>query len=113
MDGKIDISSAWVDITDKGLILKQAHIPHYTQSQSFDKDVDPLRERVLLANKNEIKKLGKAIAQKGLTIIPLNVHYSDTKKIKLEIGIARGKKEHDKRDAIKQKDMERDIRRQE
>jgi SsrA-binding protein len=67
------------------------------------------RDRKLLLHKREILKLGGRATEKGLTIMPLRAYFKGSR-VKLEIGLARGKRAHDKRDAIKQKDIERDAR---
>lgn len=67
------------------------------------------RERRLLLNKNEIKKLDIATRQKGYTIIPLELYFDDNNRVKVELGLARGKAQHDKRDSLKQKDMAREV----
>ncbi len=69
-----------------------------------------MRERKLLAHRHEIRELEIAISQKGMTLVPLKAYFSDGR-VKLEIGIARGKKLHDKRDSIRERDVERDIKR--
>ena len=77
----------------------------------FNVSMDETRDRKLLLTKPEIKKLGKVVSEKGLTIIPLSLLYSDTRKIKVEIAICRGKKLYDKRQDLKKKQMDLDARR--
>ena len=74
------------------------------------KDYDPYRKRKLLLHKEEIKKLIGINEQKGLTMVPISV-YNVGKKLKVEIAVARGKKKYDKRETIKKRDNDRDIRR--
>jgi SsrA-binding protein len=84
-------------------------IPPY-QPANTPKDYDPARSRRLLLTKKEIENLGKMEEQKGLTIVPLSV-YNKGRKLKVEIAIVRGKKKYDKRETIKKRDTEREIRR--
>lgn len=86
------------------------NIPPY-QIKNTAKDYDPKRNRKLLLNKIEIQKLAALEAKKGLTIVPISV-YSKGKKIKVQIAIVRGKKQFDKRNDIKKRDTDRDIRRE-
>jgi len=90
--------------------LVGATIPPY-QPANMPKDYDPERTRKLLLNKKEIGELGDAESQKGLTIVPISV-YSKGRNLKLQIAIARGKKKHDKRQTIKERDTKKDIERQ-
>ena len=71
---------------------------------------EPLRDRKLLLKKKEINKLEKSVKEKGLTIIPLNVTLTSTGFIKIEIGLVKGKKSYDKRNALKAKDAERELK---
>jgi SsrA-binding protein len=82
------------------------HISPYKEGNIFN--VDPRRTRKLLLHKKEIKKLEKEIMQEGLTIVPLQLYFN-TSKAKLEIAVAKGKKNYDKRQSLKEKDMKRDI----
>jgi len=84
-------------------------IPPY-QPANTPKDYEPLRNRRLLLTKKEIIDLAKSEGQKGLTIIPLSV-YNKGRKLKLEIAVVRGKKKYDKRESIKKRDTDREIRR--
>jgi SsrA-binding protein len=86
-----------------------ADIPPY-QVANTPKEYDTKRNRKLLLNKKEITKLTEFEKQKGLTIIPLSV-YNKGRKLKLEIAVVRGKKKYDKRETIKKRDTEREIRR--
>jgi SsrA-binding protein len=84
-------------------------IPPY-QPVNTPKDYDPLRNRRLLVTKKEIGRLEKEAEQKGLTIVPISV-YNKGRRVKMEIAVVRGKKKYDKREAIKKRDTEREIRR--
>lgn len=84
-------------------------IPPY-QTNNTPKEYDPLRTRKILLNKKEITELEKVSENRGLTLIPILL-YSKGRKIKIEIAVAKGKKLHDKREAIKKRDTDRDLRR--
>jgi SsrA-binding protein len=86
------------------------HIPPY-QLNNTPKDYDPIRNRRLLLVKKEIDAIAGAESKKGLTIVPISL-YTKGRKIKVSIGIGRGKKKYDKRETIKKRDMERDVARE-
>ncbi len=104
--GKGSLQDAFVTITEDEVFLRNATIPHYTQASVFNHDEK--RSRKLLLNHQEIKKLHRQIEIKGLTVIPLGI-YLKNNFIKVKISTARGKKLHDKREAIKKKESERTI----
>jgi len=105
-EGKVEIKESYVILKNNELFLFGSHIsPLNTTSSHIIPD--PTRTRKLLLNRIEINRLGEKISQKGATIIPLRIYWLRGK-IKIEIGLAKGKKEHDKRQAIKQKDWKRD-----
>jgi len=89
--------------------LVGATIPAW-QIANAPKNYDPERSRTLLLSSKEIARVASAEGEKGLTIVPISV-YNKGRKLKLEIGIVRGKKAHDKRETIKKRDTEREIRR--
>ncbi len=97
-------------IFQKGeLWIKSLHIAEY--SHGTVNNHDPVRDRKLLLNKRELKKLESRIKEKGYTIIPLRIFFTENNLAKLEIGLAKGKKLHDKRESIKQRDTEREMKR--
>lgn len=106
--GKINMSDGWIGITNDEAILKQVHISHYTHGNIFNHD--ETRERKLLLHKKEIFKLDRAVATKGLTIVPLKL-YLKNGWFKVEIGLGKGKKLFDKRASAKKKDADRQIAR--
>lgn len=108
-NGRGSLDSAYVIVRGDEVFLTNANIAAYQQANA-PKDYDPMRARKLLLHKKEIKKLAEAENHKGLTIVPISV-YIKNGKIKTEIGIARGKKKYDKRETIKRRDTERDLRR--
>ncbi|MBE2231672.1 MAG: SsrA-binding protein SmpB [Chitinophagaceae bacterium] len=97
-------------LVDKGEIwVKSLHIAEY--SHGTINNHDPLRDRKLLLEKREIRKIQGKLKEKGYTLIPLRIYFSDKNLAKMEIGLARGKKLHDKRDTLRQKDAEREMKR--
>lgn len=90
--------------------LIESNIPPF-QEKNTPKEYNPRRNRRLLLTKEEISKLASLESKKGLTIVPISV-YSKGRKIKAEISIVRGKKKHDKRQSIKKRDIEREMRRE-
>ena len=105
---KVNISDGYVSIDNSEAYLKQVHISPYEQGNIFN--VDPLRVRKLLLHKYEIKNLIGEMTQKGYTLVPLKV-YLKRGKVKVEIGLAKGKKTYDKREALAKKDSERRLQR--
>jgi len=91
------------------LWLKSLHIAEYVQGNINNHD--PVRDRKLLLQKREIKKIESKLKEKGYTLIPLRIFFSTKGLAKIEIGLAKGKKLHDKRESIKQKDVEREMKR--
>lgn len=102
--GKANIKEAYVRIKDNEAYIYGMHISPYEKSNSWGQD--PLRIRKLLLHKKEIIKLASQVAQKGLTLVPLSV-YLKKGLVKMEIGVARGKKLYDKRQDIMKRDAER------
>lgn len=107
--GKASFADAYCLFQDGELWLKSMHIAEYTHGNANNHD--PLRDRKLLLTKRELKKWEGKIKEKGYTIIPLRMFFNEKNFIKVEIGLAKGKKMHDKRDSIKQKDTEREMKR--
>lgn len=105
--GNCSLRGAFVGIRGNEAFLIGANIPAF-QPKNAPKDYDSLRTRKLLFSKNELEELKDAEGTKGLTIIPLSV-YNKGRFLKLDIAIARGKKKFDKRQAIKKRDVERDL----
>lgn len=109
-EGKISIKESYVNIKDGEVYLINCHISHYEAANLLNHK--PLRDRKLLLHKQEIKRLTGKIKQKGLTVIPTKVVINDKGLIKVEIALARGKKVYEKRETIKERDRERDMRAQ-
>ncbi len=106
--GKASLDGSYVFLEDQEPYLVNAHIPAY-QPKNAPKEYNPKRERKLLLNKKEINYLVGKTKEKGLALIPLKI-YNKSAMLKLELGIAKGKKKADKRESIKKKDVEREIR---
>lgn len=106
---RMNLTGAYVSIASGNAILVGAHIPRYPQAGK-QPDYDPDRTRRLLLHQRELAKLAGKMEQKGLTLVPLSV-YTKGPFIKLEIGLARGKQQFEKRDTLKKRDLDRDIRR--
>jgi SsrA-binding protein len=107
-DGGLNFSDSWVEFRAGELVLVGCRIAPYSHGNLMNHVPD--RERKLLLHKREILKLGGRASERGLTLVPLRV-YLRNGRVKLELGLARGKQAHDKREAIKRKDQERETRR--
>ena len=105
--GGVSIKESYAKITSKGeLVVTGMHIAPYEQGNRYN--VDPLRVRTLLMHKREINKLyGTVKTQQGLTLIPLSVYLDENGRCKIELGLCRGKKNYDKREAEAKRDANR------
>jgi SsrA-binding protein len=103
------LEGAYITIRGSEAFLMNTHIPPF-QPNNTPKDYDPYRIRKILLTKKEIKRLAEIESKKGLTIIPLSM-YNAGRKIKIDIAVARGKRKFDKREVIKKRETEREIRR--
>ncbi len=108
-NGQGSLEGSHVTVRGNEAFVVNMQIPPY-QPGNTPKEYDPLRIRRLLLTKKEIERFGKEEAQKGLTIVPISV-YNKGSKIKVEIAVVRGKKKFDKRETIKKRDTERELRR--
>ncbi|GAA4719372.1 SsrA-binding protein SmpB [Sphingomonas lutea] len=106
-EGSIAESYATIDAEEVWLI--NSHIPEYSHGNRLNHE--PRRKRKLLLKAREISKLHGAITRQGLTLVPLSIYFNATGRAKVEIALARGKKVHDKRETIKQRDWKRDQQR--
>ncbi len=107
--GKCSIKEAFVRIQNGEVYIYGMHVNPYEKGNIFNKD--PLRARKLLMHKAEIHKLGGKIAEKGFTLVPLQVYFKGSL-VKVEIGLAWGKKLYDKREDIAKKDQRRELERE-
>jgi SsrA-binding protein len=108
-EAKVSLTEAYCYFRRGELYIKQMHIAPYSMAASYNHD--SVRERKLLLNKKELDKLETKFSEKGLSIIPVRIFINDKGLAKLEIALARGKKIHDKRQDIKEKDVKREMNR--
>lgn len=106
--GTVNLKDSYVSLKTGEAILIGMHISPYEQGNIFNRD--PLRERRLLLHKKEIMRLIGKTKEKGYSLIPLQVYFSGSK-VKIELGLARGKKAYDKRDSIAERDAKRNMER--
>lgn len=106
--GKAHLKDSYARIKDGEIFLVDSHISPYTHGNQFNHDPD--RTRKLLMHKREIRKLYGKTRERGFTLIPLRIYFKDGK-AKVEIGLGKGKKLHDKREDLKRKSMEREMER--
>ena len=104
--GTVNMKDSWVDVEDGELIVRGLHISPYEKGNIFNRD--PLRARKLLAHKSEIRKLGQQIKLQGYTLIPLSLYFKRGR-VKLELGVCKGKKLYDKRETDARRAAQRDI----
>ena len=104
--GKGNISEAFAGPNGDELILYNAYIPEYQAKMPFPHETR--RPRKLLLHRRELRKLVGAIAKDGMTLVPLDIHFNDRGIAKVQLGLAKGRKAHDKREAIKQRDWNRE-----
>ncbi len=108
--GDVNLRGCYVEVVGENAFLVEAHVGRYSHSSA--KGVhEPTRKRKLLLHKKEVKKLGEALGQQGVTAIGLAL-YAKKGLIKLELGVCRGKKLYDKRESLKKKGQQRDIERE-
>lgn len=106
-NGEVNLSEAYCIFQNGELYLKNTHISPY-ENAGFVK-VDPLRDRKLLLNKNELRKLSEGISRKGLTIVPTKMFVNERGLCKVEVCLCQGKKNYDKRESLKEKDMKKRV----
>ena len=104
--GQLNLKDSWCSIDGGEIFIKGMHISPYEKGNIFNKD--PLRVRKLLMHRKEINRLFGKVKQDGLTIIPLSVYFKGSK-VKVQLGLCKGKKLYDKREAAAQKDAKRQI----
>ena len=106
-NGKVNLKDSYANIKNGEMFIYGMHISPYEQGNIFNKD--PLRDRKLLLHKKEIFKLYGMIKQKGISIVPMSLYFKGSK-LKLELGIGKGKKLYDKREELAKKDAEMNIK---
>jgi SsrA-binding protein len=107
-EGKANLSDSFCVMIEDALWVKNMHISEYKQG-SYNNH-EPKRMRKLLLNRNELEKIKSKLKDKGTTVIPVQLFFNERGIAKLEVAVARGKKQYDKREALKKKDQEREIR---
>ncbi|MES1181157.1 MAG: SsrA-binding protein SmpB [Bacteroidota bacterium] len=108
-EGKASFNDSFCVIHQGEMWIRSLHIAQY--SHGTMNNHDPLRERKLLLQKREIKKIEAKLKEKGYTVVPLRIFLNEKNLVKVEFGLAKGKKLHDKRESIRQKDVEREMKR--
>jgi SsrA-binding protein len=108
-NGKVSFNDSYCLLHESEVWIKSLHIAEYSHGNINNHD--PVRDRKLLLNKKEIRKIESKLKEKGYTLIPLRIFFNEKSMVKIEIGLAKGKKLHDKRETIKQKDVEREMKR--
>lgn len=104
--GKATIAESYAHAKDGEIFLVNAYIPEYAMANRYNHE--PRRQRKLLVHKSEVKKLAAAVQREGMTLIPLRLYFNAKGIAKLELGVARGKKMHDKRQTEKKRDWQRE-----
>ena len=107
-DGRISLKESYAEVRADEVFLVKCHISPYEAANVFNHE--PLRDRKLLLHRREIKRLAGKTQERGLTVVPTRVYVGDRGRIKLEIALVRGKREHEKRETIKKRDADREIR---
>ncbi len=109
-EGRISLKDSYAEIKNGEVLLVQCHISPYEAANRFNHD--PLRPRKLLLHRREIKRLTGKIKEKGFTLVPTKVMLNDKGRIKIEISLAKGKRVYEKKDVIKERDRDRELRRE-
>ena len=104
--GGANLKDSWADIDDGELIVKGMHISPYDHGNIFNQD--PMRVRRLLAHKNEIRRLHQQCKLQGYTLVPLSLYFKHGR-VKMELGLCKGKKLYDKREDMAKRDVQREI----
>lgn len=107
-EGRASFNDSYCYIHKGELWVKSLHIAEYSHGTSNNHD--PLRERKLLLNKKELRKIEARIKEKGITVVPLKIFFSEKGLAKMQIGLGKGKKLYDKRETIKQRDTQREMK---
>jgi SsrA-binding protein len=107
-EGRISLKESYAELKDGEVFLLHCHISPYEAANRYNHE--PRRERKLLLHKREIKRLTGKIKEKGLTLIPTKVLINAKGKVKVEISLAKGKRTYQKKEAIKERDVQREVR---
>ncbi len=107
--GRVSFNDSYCLLHKGEIFIKSLHIAEYSHGNLNNHD--PVRDRKLLLQKREIRKIESKLKEKGYTLVPLRMFFNERNKVKIEIGLAKGKKLHDKRDTLRKKDMDREMKR--
>lgn len=105
--GHAQIHQAYATFENNNVVLLGSHIDEYMQAGKHLQH-EPRRPRILLLNKKQIKKISEGLAREGMTLVPMKMYFNARGRVKLEIGLAKGKRQVEKRDTIKERDWNRD-----
>jgi len=106
-EGRISLKESYADIKEGEVFLVNCHISPYEAANRYNHD--PMRERKLLLHRREIKRLTGKIKERGLTLVPTKVQINDKGKVKVELGLAKGKRAYQKREVIRERDRDREM----
>lgn len=104
--GEGSIAEAYAEVRNEAVWLVNANIPEFSHGNRFNHE--PKRPRKLLLHEREINKLHGAVAREGMTLVPLSIYFNGKGRAKVELALAKGKKTHDKRETIKERDWKRE-----
>lgn len=104
--GEGSIAESYAEVKDEQVFLVNANIPEFSHGNRYNHE--PKRPRKLLLHEREIHKMHGAVAREGMTLVPLSVYFNSKGRAKVELALAKGKKAHDKRDTIKERDWKRE-----
>ena len=105
-EGKANIAESYASDEGNEIWLINSHLPEYLQANRFNHE--PRRRRKLLLSKREINRMRVGINREGMTLVPLKIYFNDKGRAKIELGLGKGKQAHDKREAAKERDWQRD-----
>ncbi len=109
-EGKVNLKDAYVDIRSGEAFLLNSHIGLYSNA-SYNNH-EPERERKLLLHKQELMKMDRRVKTRGVTVVPLRMYFNDKGYVKVEIGTAKGKREYEKKQKIKDREIKREVERE-
>ena len=104
--GQGSIAESYAEVTDGQVWLINSNVPEFSHGNRFNHE--PKRPRKLLLHEREINKMHGAVARDGMTLVPLSIYFTPSGRAKIELALAKGKKAHDKRDTIKERDWKRE-----
>ncbi len=105
-DGRASLGDAYAELRGGELFLVGCHIAEYPWANQFNHE--PMRQRKLLMHRAELKRIGVKLLERGFTLVPLQLYFLKGK-VKVELGLAKGKRQYDKRESVRQRDMARDM----